>query len=225
MLRTETVVPWAQSATPDEARGYGVRMSYDTVAGIILAGGRSRRMGQDKAALEFDGVTMLTRIAETVSQRCAPVLVAAPTTSQAYRELSKESDLQWVTDEKEGSGPLGGLVAALRVAAAAGAEVAFVCATDMPLIEAGLVDELVAGLTDSTDAVIAHDAQRDHPMAGVYRTRVADTLEGLVDAGELRMGAAIDAVHTRRVSVSDENWLTNVDAPEDLHRLRATGVS
>lgn len=200
-------------------------MSYDTVAGIILAGGRSRRMGQDKAALEFDGVTMLTRIADKISQRCSPVLVAAPASSQAYRELSSESDLQWVTDEKEGSGPLGGLVAALHVAAAAGADVAFVCATDMPLIEGGLVDELLAGLTESTDVVIAHDAQRDHPMAGVYRTRAVDGLQALVDAGELRMGAAVEAVQTRRVSVSDENWLTNVNAPEDLHRLRATGVS
>ncbi|MCF8610980.1 molybdenum cofactor guanylyltransferase [Gordonia sp. HY285] len=200
-------------------------MSQNTVAGIILAGGRSRRMGQDKAALDFEGATMLTRIAATVSQRCAPVLVAAPETSQAYRELSKESDLEWVTDEKEGSGPLGGLVAALRAAAEVGADAAFVCATDMPLIEVGLIDELVAGLTDSTDAVIARDAQRDHPMAGVYRTSAVGALEALVDAGELRMGAAIDAIHTRRVTVTDENWLTNVDAPEDLHRLRATGVS
>ncbi len=177
-------------------------------------------MGQDKAALEYEGVTMLTRITEAIGERCALVLVAAPEASQAYRELSAESDLQWVTDEKDGSGPLGGLVAALRAAAAAGADVAFVCATDMPLVKADLVDELLAGLTPSTDAVIAHDAQRDHPMAGVYRTSAADALAGLVDAGELRMLAALDAISTRRVGVSDPNWLTNVDAPEDLHRLR-----
>ncbi|MEJ9079347.1 molybdenum cofactor guanylyltransferase [Gordonia malaquae] len=195
-------------------------MTHNTVAGIVLAGGRSRRMGQDKAALEYEGVTMLTRITEAIGERCAPVLVAAPEASQAYRELSAESDLQWVTDEKDGSGPLGGLVAALRAAAAAGADVAFVCATDMPLVKADLVDELLAGLTPSTDAVIAHDAQRDHPMAGVYRTSAADALAGLVDAGELRMLAALDAISTRRVGVSDPNWLTNVDAPEDLHRLR-----
>ncbi|GEE02375.1 putative molybdenum cofactor guanylyltransferase [Gordonia spumicola] len=198
-------------------------MSYDTVAGIVLAGGRSRRMGQDKAALEFEGVTMLTRIAEAIGERCTPVLVAAPESSQAYRELSKESDLQWVTDEQDGSGPLGGLVAGLRAAAAAGAEVAFVCATDMPLVHADIVDELLAGLTPSTDAVIAHDSQRDHPMAGVYRTGTADALQALVDAGELRMLAAVDAISTRRVGVSNADWLTNVDAPEDLHRIRVAG--
>ncbi|EGD55604.1 molybdenum cofactor guanylyltransferase [Gordonia neofelifaecis] len=195
------------------------------LAGIILAGGRSRRMGQDKAAMEWEGVPMLSRIAWAISSRCEPVLVAAPPTSQAYVDLGAGSDLQWVTTEKAGSGPLGGLVAALREATDAGAEAAFVCATDMPLVDTGLIDELVDGLTDSADAVIANDAGRDHPMAGIYRTRAVDRLAELVEAGELRMGAALDAIVTRRVGVSDPGWLANVDAPEDLHRLRISRVA
>lgn len=171
--------------------------------------------------MEWEGVPMLSKIAYTISSRCDPVLVAAPPTSQAYVDLADETDLEWVTTEKAGSGPLGGLVAALRVASEAGADAAFVCATDMPLVDTGLIDELLAGLTPSTDAVIAYDGQRDHPMAGIYRTRVVDTLAGLVDDGELRMLAAVDAIATRRGGVSNPVWLTNVDAPEDLHRLRA----
>ena len=86
------------------------------LAGIILAGGRSRRMGQDKAALEWDGGPMLSKIAWAISARCEPVLVAAPLTSQAYVDLNEETDLEWVTTGKAGSGPLGGL-ADLAVAA------------------------------------------------------------------------------------------------------------
>ncbi|MBM7368422.1 molybdenum cofactor guanylyltransferase [Gordonia hydrophobica] len=195
------------------------------LAGIILAGGRSRRMGQDKAALEWDGVPMLSKIAWTISSRCDPVLVAAPLTSQAYLDLADETDLQWVTTEKAGSGPLGGLVEALRAAEKAGAEAAFVCATDMPLVDTGLIDELMDGLAESADAVVANDMGRDHPMAGIYRTRVADRLAELVAGGELRMVAALDALVTHRVGVSDPEWLANVDAPEDLHRLRISRAS
>ncbi|AUH69343.1 MULTISPECIES: molybdenum cofactor guanylyltransferase [Gordonia] len=201
------------------------RTGEDRLAGIILAGGRSRRMGQDKAAMEWDGAPMLSRIAWAISARCEPVLVAAPRTSQAYLELSDETDLDWVTTEKAGSGPLGGLVAALQAAADAGAEAAFVCATDMPLVDTGLIDELLDGLTESTDVVVAHEGGRDHPMAGVYRTRSAQQLADLVEKGELRMGAALDALVTRRIGVSDPDWLTNVDAPEDLHRLRSSRAS
>ena len=198
--------------------------STDRLAGIVLAGGRSRRMGHNKAAMDWDGQPMLARIVETLGQRCdAGVLVAATTASPAYQDLHGTGGpvAQWVTAEVPGSGPLGGLAASLQQAGADGADVAFVCATDMPLIEVRLIDELVAGLTESVDAVVATDAERDHPMAGIYRIGAASRIAALVEAGERRMTAALDALDTRRVTVSNPNWLTNVNAPEDLHRLRA----
>lgn len=191
------------------------------LAGIILAGGRSRRMGQDKAALEWDGRPMLNVIADAIGARCRPVLVAAAESSQAYAELGADSDLTWITDEQVGAGPLGGIVAALTAAKESGAAAAFVCATDMPLVDAELVDELLRALTSSPDVVIAHEGGRDHPMAGIYRVRALPVFEELVEQGELLMTNALDAVLTHRVGVSDPRWLTNIDAPEDLHRLRA----
>ncbi|MFT4088710.1 MAG: molybdenum cofactor guanylyltransferase [Gordonia sp. (in: high G+C Gram-positive bacteria)] len=192
------------------------------LAGIILAGGRSRRMGEDKAAMDWEGRPLISTVVDVVEQRCDPVLVAASESSRAYTGLFEEGDrVQWITGETPNSGPLGGLAAALATAAAAGLPAAFVCATDMPLIEPELIDELLHGLTTTTDVVIAQDAERDHPMAGIYRTRIAPQLAELVAAGELRMLGALDSVVAHRVGVSDPRWLTNVNAPEDVHRLRS----
>ncbi|WP_279103450.1 molybdenum cofactor guanylyltransferase [Gordonia bronchialis] len=198
------------------------RASDGRLAGIVLAGGRSRRMGQDKAALDWDGEPMLARIVRVAAQRCEPILVVAAESSSAYQGLfgTGGPQAQWITDEEPGAGPLGGLVAGLRAAAAGGAELAFVCATDMPLISAELIDELLRGVTPSAQAVIAHDSQRDHPMAGIYRTAAAEVVAGVVATGERRMTAALDALTTYRVAVSEPDWLVNVNAPEDLHRLR-----
>ncbi|MEZ5211912.1 MULTISPECIES: molybdenum cofactor guanylyltransferase [unclassified Gordonia (in: high G+C Gram-positive bacteria)] len=190
------------------------------LAGIVLAGGRSRRMGRDKASMDWDGRPLLSTVVDVVAQRCDPVLVTAAQTSQAYVELGQADGLTWITTEEIGTGPLGGLVVALEAAEAAGSPAAFVCATDMPLIEPELIDELLRGLTVSTDAVIAYDSERAHPMAGIYRTRVAPRLAELLATGEQRMTAALDAIVTHRVTVSNPDWLTNVDAPEDVHRLR-----
>ncbi|MEY1675926.1 molybdenum cofactor guanylyltransferase [Gordonia sp. ABKF26] len=202
------------------------------IAALVLAGGRSRRMGSDKAALDWDGEPMLARVVRVVSQRCDPVLVVAGETSAAFRGVDDIRDraapgidaskVRWVTDEQEGTGPLGGLVAGLSAAAAAGAEYAFVCATDMPLIAPELIDELRLGVTGSAQAVIAHDAQRDHPMAGIYRTDAAGLIADIVAGGERRMLGAIEALTTHRVGISDPDWLVNVNAPEDLHRLRVS---
>lgn len=196
--------------------------SESEIAGIVLAGGRSRRMGRDKAALDWDGEPMLARIVRIVGERCQPVYVAAAEESAAYRALygTGGPEATWITDERPDTGPVGGLAAALAAAAAGGAEWAFVCATDMPLISVDLIDELLLGISPSTQAVIATDAQRDHPMAGLYRTDAAPLVAKVAADGERRMLGILDALTTRRVAVGNPEWLTNVNAPEDLHRLR-----
>jgi len=201
-------------------------MEHERVGAVVLAGGASKRMGSDKAALEWNGESMLGRITRIVGERCDPVLVVAPEGSPAYQGLraGQDSDtdgrVTWVTNEAEGAGPLGGLATGLAVAAEYGRDIVLVCATDMPLVTADMVDELLRGLSDADDAAIAVDSQRAHPLAGVYRTRAAGTLDELVQAGERRMLAAVDTLRTNRVTLSDPTWLTNVNAPEDLHRLR-----
>ncbi|MBD0023498.1 MULTISPECIES: molybdenum cofactor guanylyltransferase [Gordonia] len=197
------------------------------IAGLVLAGGRSRRMGTDKASLQWPDDTaepMLARIVRTVAERCDRVYVVAAQESSAYRLLHGTGgpEAVWVTDEEPGTGPLGGLAAGLAAAAADGFGLGFVCATDMPLIGPGLIDELARGATPSTQAVIAHDARRDHPMAAIYRTSSAPVVADLVAGGERRMLAVLDALETRRVPVSEPEWLTNVNAPEDLHDLRVS---
>nr|WP_083710050.1 molybdenum cofactor guanylyltransferase [Williamsia sterculiae] len=195
------------------------------VAGIVLAGGRSRRMGRDKSSLDWDGEPMLARVVRIAGTRCDPVLVVARTNSAAYRALQGTGGppAEWVTDEATDVGALGGLVAGLRDAARRGADRAFVCATDMPLITGDLIDELLAALGDN-DAAVAVDAQRVHPLAAVYRTRVAESLAELTVTGERRLLAGLDTLTVNRVPVSDADWLVNVNAPEDVHRLRTQGV-
>jgi len=174
--------------------------------------------------MAWNGESMLGRVTRVVAERCDPVLVVASAKSPAYLGLAEEhpgtEQIRWVTDEKPGAGPLAGLARGLAAAAEAGRDVVFVCATDMPLISVAMIDELLRGLSDADDAAIAVDSQRAHPLAGVYRTRVAGTLAELVQTGERRMLAAVDALRTHRVTLSDPAWLTNVNAPEDLHRLR-----
>src|SRR3954471_9853494 len=107
------------------------------LASVILAGGESRRMGRDKASLPYQGTTLLERSVSIVSPRCSPVFViAAP--GQALPAV----DAQVLRDEVRGVGPLLATGRGLRAAADAGLELAFVCAVDMPLLDADLIDEL-----------------------------------------------------------------------------------
>ncbi|WP_313675294.1 molybdenum cofactor guanylyltransferase [Mycolicibacterium sp.] len=184
--------------------------SRDALAAVVLAGGRSRRMGRDKATMPHPtaGVTMVEHTVGVLSQRCARIfVVAAP--GQPLPPL----DAEILHDEVRGAGPLPATGLGLRAAQAAGLDRAFVSAVDMPNLSIELVDELAADT--GVDVVLPWDG-RDHYLAGVYRTALGDRIEQLVSAGERSMRALTGAVVTQRVVVTQIGALTNLNEPSDL---------
>jgi molybdopterin-guanine dinucleotide biosynthesis protein A len=181
------------------------------LAGIVLAGGASRRMGRDKATLVLRGQTLVERVVATVGTRCAPVfVVAAP--GQALPELPA----QILRDEVRGLGPLLATARGLRAAADAGLEWVFVCAVDMPHLTVRIIDELAAAAASSASDVVLPWDGRDHYLAGLYRTALADRADELVAAGERSMRALVDAGDTQRIVMERRRELTNVNTPQDL---------
>jgi molybdopterin-guanine dinucleotide biosynthesis protein A len=181
------------------------------LAAVVLAGGASRRMGRDKATLPYEGKTLVEHMVSVVSPRCSPVFViAAP--GQPLPTLQAEV----LRDEVRGVGPLLATGRGLRAAADAGLKLAFVCAVDMPLLSTDLIDELAGpALRLGADVVLPWDG-RDHYLAGIYRTSLADRVAALVAAGERSMRALVDTVDTQRIVMPQQPSLTNVNTAADL---------
>jgi molybdopterin-guanine dinucleotide biosynthesis protein A len=201
-----------------------------SLAGVVLAGGASLRMGRDKASLPVpaallgsaDGseapITMVEQVVSIVGQRCQPVfVVAAP--GQSLPELPARV----VRDEVRGLGPLLATGRGLRVAAEAGAKRAFLCAADMPLLSADLIDLLEARAVElDADVVLPWDG-RDHYLAAVYRTELADQVDALIAAGERNMRSLVDRVDAQRIVVPASRSLANVNSEADLRTLLRAG--
>ncbi|BBX08804.1 putative molybdenum cofactor guanylyltransferase [Mycolicibacterium aichiense] len=167
-------------------------------------------MGRDKATLPHpDGdTTMVEYTVATLSSRCAPVFViAAP--GQALPAL----DGQILRDEVRGVGPLLATGRGLRAAAEAGVERAFVSAVDMPFLSTEIIDELAQHR--GVDIVLPWDG-RDHYLAGIYNTALADHIDTLVAAGERSMRALAESVVTQRIVMPASRALANVNSPADL---------
>jgi molybdenum cofactor guanylyltransferase len=184
------------------------------LAGVVLAGGASRRMGRDKALLPYRGATLIEYVLGVVSARCEPVyVVAAP--GQRLPALNATI----LRDEVRGAGPLAATGTGLRAAAQAGAERAFVCATDMPFIDTVFIDLLLdASRNLNIDVVLPWDG-RDHYLAALYRTALAARIDALVAAGERSMAALAHEVDTQRIVTARSIPLTNVNSATDLSAL------
>lgn len=177
--------------------------------GVILAGGRSRRMGRPKAWLPLGERTMLETVADAVRQglraaggeihASAPPLVVVAAPGQELPAL--DPGVQRVEDEIEGEGPLRGMAAGLA-ALQGRAGAAFVSSCDVPLLRPGFVRRMLE-LLDGHDVVVPRHADRHHPLAAVYRIGVLAVVRDLLASGLKRPFSLFERVKTRVVEASD----------------------
>jgi molybdenum cofactor guanylyltransferase len=197
----------------------------ESASAIVLAGGRSARMGQAKATLRFGDLTLIERtIAELTRSELARafddiVVVAAPE-SEAI-ELPALGAATIVHDDDAYQGPVGALARGLR---AARHEVAFACSCDLPMLRSEVASWMLS-LADGYDAVIPRVDERLQPLHAVYRRRCAGALDAMLARSEHRLGAIADAVNARIVSEAeyrgaDPDALScfNINTPEDYAR-------
>lgn len=187
-----------------------------SLAGVVLAGGESRRMGRDKATVPGPGgaATLLEYVAGVLAQRCDPVFVMA-----APGQPLPAVQAQVIRDEVRGQGPLPATGRGLRAAAEAGARYAFVSAVDMPLLSADLIDDLVQLATETNAEIVLPWDGRSHYLAAVYRTDLAERISGLVARGARSMRALIDASDAQQIVLPESRFLANVNTESDLLAL------
>jgi molybdopterin-guanine dinucleotide biosynthesis protein A len=195
------------------------------VAGLILCGGQSSRMGQPKAWLNFAGEPLLARMVRTVGSVANRVLVvAAP--GQPLPDLPP--DVEIVRDEWEGCGPLAGLCAGFRRLQGE-AELVFVAACDVPLLRPELIRRVLDLLQDSpaAEATIPRVLGRVHPLVAAYRIGVLPLWQRQLEARQLRLLTAIEFLRVRWVEDADLaevdphfDSLQNANTPAEFESLR-----
>jgi molybdenum cofactor guanylyltransferase len=174
-------------------------MSMARAAGIVLAGGRSSRMGSPKAALEWHGSTLLRRIYGVVARAVDGPVVVVRAPGQELPALPDGAEV--VEDAREGRGPLQGIAAGLHAVRDA-AEVAYLSSTDVPLLHPRFVATVLHALDDDTDVVLPEVGGHRHPLAAAYRTTLAGRVDELVAQDRMRPAFLFEAVRVKRLDAT-----------------------
>lgn len=210
---------------PERAGSIGERPGAERVIGAVLCGGRSRRMGTDKALLEDDQRrTLLERAARTLEPLCETVLLAVGPALRYHDHCGPGRRLV-VDAVGAGDGPLAGLAAVLALAAHEGA-VLLTTPVDMP----GTTPELFASLlerlrAEGGDLCLVRGPRGIEPLLGAFGPRSAGVARALLAAGERRPVALADPDHGLRavtLELDDSQSrarLVNLNTPEDWRAL------
>lgn len=198
------------------------------VAGIVLCGGHSRRMGYSKSLLPFGDETMLQRVLRLLGPVVDPLVVVAGH-NQELPDLP--SHVQVTYDEAPDQGPLQGICAGLGALQGL-AEAAYITSCDVPLLVPAFVETLIGALGNH-EIVVPVDSRFHHPLAAVYRIDVLDRIKQLLASDQRRPMFLIEQSDTVRIAVDqlkavDPDLLTlqNINQPDDyLAALKSSGLT
>jgi molybdenum cofactor guanylyltransferase len=173
------------------------------VTGVILAGGKSRRMGRDKAFLPFGTGMLIERVIEVLRQVTEDVILITNTP-----ELYQRFGLPLFSDVIPEAGSLGGIYTGL-VCAKAPYSLCLAC--DMPFVKPAFLRSLCE-MAAAADVVIPRNAEDFQPLCAVYSQACREPIRQQIDAGRLKITGFFDQV---RVRVIEGELLTRYD-PHDV---------
>ncbi len=187
------------------------------VSAVILAGGKSLRMGQDKAMLPFEGRPLIQHIGEQLQSTFSETIVAA-SGPEKYAFLGLHS----VSDEFPGQGPMAGIASGL---AAAQHALAFFVACDVPWIDFELVERLLHAVEGHDAAVPMTVDGHFEPLFAVYRETMLPHFRGALRAGQRRILAAYPSADVVTVPMQAHSRLENINTAEDYRRAMDASAS
>lgn len=198
-------------------RGLLRQVKASDVTGVVLAGGKSSRMGSDKASLVLDGRQMVAHVIEALREVFPGVIVVGRNTER-FQDLG----VRTVTDSITGSGPLVGIYSAL---AACDTPYCFVVACDMPLVRPALVRWMVEACAGQ-DAFVPRTGPYIEPLFALYSKGCMPAIRESLDRGDYRVRSVFPHIN---VGYADESSIraidpclesfVNIDTREDLWRL------
>jgi molybdopterin-guanine dinucleotide biosynthesis protein A len=180
---------------------------------VILAGGRSRRMGRDKLELPYRNETLLQRAARLYADFFDKVYLSVGD-SEKYADV----DVERIVDVFRGCGPMGGLHAALSKT---GADGIFLLAADLPFASPAAARFIARRGSGHDACILRTDGGHYEPLFGYYAKSMLPRAQKALDAGAYSMTGLYEGANVRFVGAAElgglwrENMLLNINSPAD----------
>jgi len=190
-------------------------LKIDNCTAVILTGGESKRMGEDKASVVLAGQSLLEHVLAQIEPLFSDILISV-------REQRLDIAYPQIIDSTENRGPMVGVRAALETVKT---DWVFVIACDMPLVSTGLIQHL-AWLRSQHDAVVPFAFNRPQPLFGFYRKTCLPLMQARMKQGQRSMIRLLDDLDVcllseQQVKKTDPELksLRSLDSLEDVKEV------
>ena len=180
---------------------------------IILAGGKSSRMGTDKGLMDFNGKAMIVHVIELVRKYFSEVMIIS--NNNSYEKF----DIPVYPDAYNGSGPVVGIMTGLAMSTTPWN---FIVACDLPFLNHGIL-ELLINNTNGYDAVVPFHHENPEPMCAMYNKSCIPAFSKNIESGIYKIQEAFPHFNVNFIPVPEDlfngtNPFINLNSKEDMER-------
>lgn len=191
--------------------------TLNNITGVILAGGRAKRMGgQDKGLLNVNGQAMIELIIERLSPQVDSLIINANRHIEQYKKFTYPV----ISDDNSSDfhGPLAGILSALKNCTT---QYLLTIPCDSPFFPADLSTRLLSTLIkENAEICVVHDGQRMQPVFVLIKTKLRDSLQNYLDNGDRKIDLWYKQHHTVLADLSDYSDISlNINTPDELKNL------
>ncbi len=180
----------------------------------ILSGGKSSRMGQDKALLQINSQQFLNKLVKEF--KSFEDLLVSVDKAAKYDELPARQ----IVDQHQDIGPIEGIY---QVISHADNEYVFVCAVDMPFVTRELAAYMAEFISSDYDCYCIRDEERVHPLCAIYSKSMLPVIEKLIAAGKYRLVDILNQVRTKYIQLEqscfDVKTVKNINTRDEYRKL------
>ncbi|WP_414624245.1 molybdenum cofactor guanylyltransferase [Calothrix sp. CCY 0018] len=189
---------------------------HPSIAALILAGGKSSRMGRDKALVPYQGKPMLQRVYQVAAECTQQVYVLTPWIERYQNILP--SDCNYLVETQPGKGPVNGLSEGFEQISA---DWILLLACDLPLLDVEIIKSWINKLPQIPTSTLALIPQRSdiwEPMCGFYRKEVKTELDTFLKKGKRSFQELLSGIEVEVLEVDEkvDLMLLNCNSPGDL---------
>lgn len=188
-------------------------MDRSSITGVILAGGRSSRMGEDKGLVEVKGQPLFEIIADRLSPQVGNILISCNQNADRYgKKFQTVPDLT-----QDFSGPLAGMLAALTVSQT---EWGLFVPCDVPGFPINLAETFLSELS-GCQALYARDPEREHPTLCLLNRNLIPALKSYLENGDRKLMIFFHNVGAKSVMFNHAADFSNLNYPQDVLRWQS----
>jgi len=183
------------------------QIMYKKATAIILAGGKSSRMGDDKSFLIVNGEPLIKTIVDQLKSHFGEIIIGS-------NEIEKYSflDIPVIPDIEKDKGPLMGIYSCVK---ASSNDINFVTACDIPVINVNFINNMI-NLSSNADIVIPiKDKDKYEPLFAIYKKSIIQEAEMLLKGGARKITELLNNLQYHTVCFNDQNWYINLNKKED----------